>query len=347
MLETKYVFTAIAVCFILFSVHLSAALLLEERRFSKKKTFLLWLIAGLVFFLVVYSCYSLLPSSIKLAVSLLIAFLYFWITFIYVSADGLWKKCYLWVTYGTIFCILWPISVMLSRSLVSQNQDILAYILRAILQFCFCIPLLLIYRAYIRPLIKEVSGFHSSNWFKLFISSIIHFFLFLVIISLMAKENWSNKTLTLLFFLNICAFSASNVISVSIIYYMRKEGRDEAVKQNVDYMVNYVENVKQRENEIRRIRHDVRHHNERIIALAKERNYEEIIKYLGNDNKKEGKDKSTWCPHIVVNEILSSYETKVNEREIEFVASADTPTSSKIKDVDYVSILANLLENAL
>lgn len=346
MLETKYVFTAATVCFILFCIHICAAVLLEERRFSIKKTFLLWIIAGVVFFFVVYFCYSLLPSSVRLAVSLLIAFLYFWATFLYASADGLWKKCYLWVTYGTIFCILWPISVMLSKVLISPDQEILAYLLRALLQFCFCIPLLLLYRKYVRPLIREVSGFHSTNWLRLFVSSIVYFLLFLILMTLMSGENWTNKTLTILFFLNICAFCASTVVSISIIYYMRKESRDEAVRQNMEYVVDYVENVKQKENEIKRFRHDVHHHNEHIVSLAREGNCEEILKYLGSHDEWI-QNQSSWCPNIVVNGILSSYEAKAKEKGVEFVASADTPAHSKIKDVDYVSILANLLENAL
>lgn len=346
MLEAKYVFVAAIVCLILFCIHLSAAVLLEERRFSRKKTFVLWLIAGFVFFLVVYFCYSLLPSSIRLAVSLLVAFLYFWATFLYASADGFWKKCYLWVTYGTVFCILWPISVMLSKVLVPQNQDIFVYLLRAGLQFCFCIPLLLLYRKYVRPLIREVSGFHSANWLRLFVSSIVYFLLFLILMTLMSGENWLNKTLTILFFINICAFCASTVVSISIIYYMRKEGRDEAVRQNMEYMVDYVENVKQRENEIRRLRHDIHHHNEHIVSLAREGNCEEILKYLGSHEEKIEYQRS-WCSNIVVNGILSSYESKAKEKGVEFVASADTPAHSKIKDVDYVSLLANLLENAL
>lgn len=346
MLEAKYVFVAAIVCLILFCIHLSAAVLLEERRFSRKKTFALWLIAGFVFFLVVYFCYSLLPSSVRLSVSLLVAFLYFWATFLYASADGFWKKCYLWVTYSTTFCILWPISVMLSRVLVPLNQDVSAYLLRAGLQFCFCIPLLLLYRKYIRPLIRGVSGFYSTNWLRLFVSSIVYFILFLVLMSLMSGENWSNKTLTILFSFNICAFCASTVVSISIIYYMQKEGRTEAVRQNMEYMVDYVENIKQRENEIRRFRHDVHHHNEHIVCLAREGNCEEILKYLGGHEEKM-ENQSFWCPNIVVNGILSSYEAKAKEQGVEFVASADTPICSRIKDVDYVSLLANLLENAL
>lgn len=346
MLESKYALTAVAVCFILFSIHLSAAVLLEERRFSIRKTSLLWMSAGVIFFLIVYFCYSLLPLSVRLPSAVLISFIYFWVTFIYASADGLWKKCYLWVTYGTVFCIIWPFSVMLSNILVPPGYDIAAYLVRAVLQFIFCIPLLLAYRRFIRAVIREVSGFQSKSWIRLFVSSIIYFILFLVMISLMAGENWKDRKLFFFFFLDIAAFAASNIVSLSIIYYMHKEGRDEALKQNLVYMDNYVGNVREREDEIRRFRHDMRHHNEYLSSLAREGKCSEILEYLGSCPE-SGDNQKSWCPHIVVNGILSSYSRKAVEAGVEFSASADTPAHSGIKDVDYVSILSNLLENAI
>ena len=84
----------------LFAVHLSAALLMEERRFSLKKTAFLWCLAGVVLFFDLILCYSFLPESARLPVSLMVSYLYYWATFIYASADGFWKKCYLWLSYA-------------------------------------------------------------------------------------------------------------------------------------------------------------------------------------------------------------------------------------------------------
>lgn len=345
MLETKYALTAAFVCFVLFCIHLFAAVLLEERRFSIKKTILLWLVAGIVLFLVVYFCYSLLPLTLRLPVSMLVAFLYFWATFMYASADGIWKKCYLWVTYGTVFCILWPFSIMLSKLFPSFAGGIVAYFIRALIQFCFCMPLLLVYRRYFRPVIKEVSGFCSSSWVRLFLSSLIWFSLFLVFLTMMSAGGWSDSKLLLIFSLCILAYIASSTVCISTIYYMRKEGRDEAVRQNAEYMASYVEAVREREMEARRLRHDMRHHDESVAAMARKGDTEGILKYLGA--RDSGESVKAWCPHIIVNGILSSYASKAAERGIVFSASADTPALSPINDVDYVSILSNLLENAL
>ena len=48
---------------LLFAVHLPAALLLEKRKYSVKKTAFLWGLAGLVLFLDVYLCFNYLQKS--------------------------------------------------------------------------------------------------------------------------------------------------------------------------------------------------------------------------------------------------------------------------------------------
>lgn len=345
MLETKYILTAAMVCFILFSIHLLAAVLLEERRFSKRKTAFLWLVAGVILFLSVLVFYSFLPRRLRLAVSLLVSFFYFWGTFIYLSADGLWKKCYLWVTYGTVFCILWPFSVTLSKLILSPAHNVLSYLLRAFLQFIFCLPILLLYRKYIRELIRNVSGFHTRTWLNLFVFSIIYFVLFLVFMIFIVSLEEVSGRFVILYLLSVSGYVVATTICIGTIYSMKKEERDDLMKENMEYMLSYVENVRVMEAETRRIRHDVRHHNERIAFLARENDTKGILEYLGESG--EERERQAFCPNIVVSGILSSYAGKAEEKGISFTASADTPVTTTINDVDFVSILSNLLENAL
>ena len=49
----------------------------------------------------------------------------------------------------------------------------------------------------------------------------------------------------------------------------------------------------------------------------------------------------------MVNELLRSYAEKAKAAGVAFTAQADTPAQSDVADVDFVAILANLLENAL
>ena len=49
----------------------------------------------------------------------------------------------------------------------------------------------------------------------------------------------------------------------------------------------------------------------------------------------------------MVNELLRSYANKAQAVGVAFAAQADTPEQSGMSDVDFVAILANLMENAL
>ena len=345
MLGLKYTVTTFFVCFFLFALHLVAVLSLEERRFSKKKTVLLWIVAGIVFFAVVYLCHSLLPKSIRFTASFMGSFLYFWGTFIYASADGFWKKCYLWVSYGCVFCFFWSLSSILSNLLAIEGSVVLVYYLRSLIQIAFCLPILLVYRRYGRSFIREVSGFHSKNWRRLFIVSLFYFIMFSM---LMVKLRSNEKDVGVLLFYVFVALSfvAVTLVNISNIYYMKKEARDELVKQNVEYLTSYVEGVKEMEKETRRTRHDVRHHYDCIASMAREGDTEGILRYLGEEEERQERP-SSFCPHVMVNGILSSYRNKTKDAGVSFIAQADTPFYSRIKYVDYVAILANLLENAL
>lgn len=345
MFGFKYTIAAFFFCVFLFSLHMVAALLLEERRFSRRKTVLIWSIAGIAFFAIIYLCHGLLPKPLGFFASFLGSFLFFWGSFVYASADGFWKKCYLWVSYGCVFCFFWSLSSFLSNLFAFKGSVVLVYYLRCIFQIAFCLPVLLLYRRYGCGLIREVSGFHSKNWRRLFIVSILYFLMFL---ALMMRLRSNEKDIGLILFYVLVAFSfvAVNLVSVSNIYYMKKEARDALVKQKVEYFESYVENVRESEKEARRIRHDARHHYDCIASMAKDGDTDGILRYLGEEGER-AESPSSFCPHVMVNGILSSYRNKTQEAGIGFIAQADTPSYSRIKDVDYVAILANLLENAL
>lgn len=347
MLGFKYTATAFFVCFSLFAIHLAAALLLEDRRFSKRKTLLLWIMTGIVFFVVVYFCYSLLSRPLRLPVSFSVSFAIYWCMFVYASVDGFWKKCYLWVSYGCVFCSLWFVSTALSDLFVSNGpSSILVYFLRCIIQMAICIPLLLAYRRYVRESIREASGSYAKNWRRLFFVSILYLIMFLMLLVKLRSPNGLDAGFVFFYVLVVSSFVAVNVISISNIYYLKREARDELVRKNVEYLNAYVERVREVERETRRIRHDVRHHYESIASMARKGDTEGILKYLGEEE--EGNEgPASFCPHVMVNEILSSYRNKTQGAGVVFIAQADTPFHSRIKDVDFVAILSNLLENAL
>ncbi len=337
---------AFFVSLLFFATHLTAGLLLQERKYSVKKTALLWGSAGIFLFLEVCFCFLFLAKPWRMPVALMLSYLYFWGIFVYASADGFWKKCYLWITYGCVFCVSLSFSFYGCYLLVPDGPDTFVYLIRGALYGMICFAILSAYHKYGRPIVREVSGFRTKHWLSLSIVSIIYFLTFVIVLAKISADNGINTNTLLFFSLLVCSFAVASILIISIIYQMRKEARDELVRQNVEYLTSYVENARKTERESRRIRHDLRHHDERIAAMAKEGDTEGILAYLGQ-NREAPETFTAWCPNVTVNGILSSYAGKAKEAGVEYIAQADTPAQSGVADVDFVAILANLLENAL
>ena len=346
MLEPQYIGTVLYIGSAIFAALLAAALLMQERKYSVKKTAMLWGLTGIVILLDLYFCYGLLPKPLQLPASMIIGFLCYMGMFIYVSADSFWKKCYLLITYICVCCISWSGGLYLCYFFLPNSTEAVKYLVRVLAHIATSLPLLIAYRNCLRPLIREVSGFHKQNWMRLSGVSALYFCIFASLMTKIRLENGINADTLLIFCIIVCTFTAVNILSISNIYQMRQEAMHELVKQNVEYLTAYVENVSKAEQENRRIRHDKRHHDECIAAMARAGDTEGILHYLGQEKEKT-ESFPAWCPHIMVNGILSSYAGKAKEAGVEYIAQTDTPAQSAIADIDFVAILANLLENAL
>ncbi len=342
----QIIIIAFFVSLLFFATHLTAGLLLQERKYPVKKTALLWGSTGVFLFLEACFSFFYLSKPWRMPIALMLSYLYFWGIYIYVSADGFWKKCYLWITYGCVFCVSLSISFLGCYLLVPNGSETHVYFVRGVIYGVISFAILLAYYKYGRPVIREISGFRTKNWISLSIVSLIYFFAFVLVLSRISADNGINSNTVLLFSLLVCSFAMASILIISNIHQMRKEARDELVKQNVEYLTSYVENARKTEQENRRIRHDLRHHDERIAAMAREGDTEGILAYLGQ-TKEASERFPAWCPNVTVNGILGSYAGKAKEAGVGFTAQADTPAQSPVADMDLVAILANLLENAL
>lgn len=346
MTDPCYIGTVLFVGLFLFAALLAAGLLMEERRYSVKKTALLWGAEGIALLLNLYLCFGLLPVPLRLPVSLTVGFFSYAGVFIAVSADGFWKKVYLLITFFCVCCISWSAGLYLCYGFLPDSTSAAKYLVRTALHVAASLPLLLAYRKYGRPLFREVSGFQKRSWRILSAVSGIYLFLFAALMSRIRLDNRVVPETLLVFCVAVCAFAAVSVLSISNIIYMRREAREALVKQKIGYLTSYVETVSRAEQESRRIRHDKRHHDACIAAMARAGDTRGILRYLEQEETCI-ESFPTWCPHPMVNELLRSYAAKAQETGVTFTAQADTPARSAVADVDFVAILANLLENAL
>lgn len=346
MTDPRYIGTILYVGLAIFAALLAAGLLMQERRWSVQRTALLWGAEGLILLLDLYLCFGLLPAPLRLPVSLTVGFLSYSAVFIAVSADGFWKKVYLLITFFCVCCISWSGGLYLCYYLLPDRPMAVKYLVRTALHIVTALPILLAYRKYGRPLLREVSGFRKRSWKLLSAVSAIYFFLFIALMSRIRLDDGVEPDTLFVFCAAVCTYASVSVLSIGNIFYMRRDAREALVKQKLEYLTSYVETVGRAERESRRIRHDKRHHDACIAAMARAGDTDGILRYLEQDQA-VAESFPAWCPHPMVNELLRSYAEKAKAAGVAFTAQADTPAQSDVADVDFVAILANLLENAL
>lgn len=346
MTDPRYIGTILYVGLAIFAALLAAGLLMQERRRSVQRTALLWGAEGLILLLDLYLCFGLLPAPLRLPVSLTVGFLSYSAVFIAVSADGFWKKVYLLITFFCVCCISWSGGLYLCYFLLPDRPMAVKYLVRTALHIVTALPILLAYRRYGRPLLREVSGFRKQSWKLLSAVSAIYFFLFIALMSRIRLDDGVEPDTLFAFCSTVCTYAAVSVLSIGNIFYMRRDAREALVKQKLEYLTSYMETVSRAERESRRIRHDKRHHDACIAAMARAGDTDGILRYLEQEQEAVESFPS-WCPHPMVNELLRSYAEKAKAAGVAFTAQADTPAQSDVADVDFVAILANLLENAL
>lgn len=104
----------------------------------------------------------------------------------------------------------------------------------------------------------------------------------------------------------------------------------------------------QMEQSVRQTRHDFRHHNMVVAEYARKKDYQAILDYLQEyERQEEEKYGSDFCRNHVVNNVLSAYVNKARQERIEVTCDIRLGNTAGLSDYDLVSILANILENAV
>lgn len=114
------------------------------------------------------------------------------------------------------------------------------------------------------------------------------------------------------------------------------------------YLRVQIQSYEQMEQSARQTRHDFRHHNIVVAEYARKKDYQGILDYLQEyEEREEEKYCHTYCRNHVVNNLLSAYMNKAIQERIKVSTDIRLGETEEISDYDLVSILANILENAI
>ena len=117
----------------------------------------------------------------------------------------------------------------------------------------------------------------------------------------------------------------------------------------LDYQKDRIELLTDFYDEIRRLRHDLRHHLHTIANLIEKKEYERTKAYIASVTETiPSISLEIWCENPVVNSAISYYAQLAKELGIELKIQTEIPKhTSGISDMNLCVIFGNLLENAI
>ena len=311
--------------------HIAASIFFAKPRFNLLFTSLIWLAYG------VY-CFFLLVDTPTL--NFFISFVLHFILFIITTKGRIQEKIFLFLSYAcvnTCFSMLYNIIVFFIKS--TAVNIIIAFLVVALMQVALYILML--------PSFKKVTPYIKSGWWGFYAIVATFLVLFITMTVFQIGMPFTNKE-TVIYLISTVIFC---VTYIAIFYSMKnivelskakqKQIRTELLQAQVDAQAKESELVKQN-------RHDMRHHYQMLLSLAKDGKLDDIKDYLIRQNESiETMTTGRFCENETVNNILKVYHKKAGDKYIKTQITAAVKPELAISAPELVQIVANVLENAL
>lgn len=153
------------------------------------------------------------------------------------------------------------------------------------------------------------------------------------------------------FFVMALCYLFMLIVFVLLFYFMAQADRAHQlrlIEMHEKALMAQVEAYEKTERSARQTRHDFRHHNMVVMELAQQRDYEGILTYLKEyEQVEEEKFDKRYCKNHAVNSLITVYMRRARQSGIAMNADIRLDRETGVVDVDMVSVLSNMLENAV
>lgn len=270
-------------------------------------------------------------------------FLYFCI----VSKDGFPKKSFLFLTYYCLFSVSDNMMKLVVRLFLPQISEMTGYYVAIVLRNIVLLLVLALYKKYFAATLSFLMD-SGKKWWNLALVALLFYASQVVVTVLNAANAMSDVYLLLTF--TVISFLMCAVYGVIFrnINYMKKESEAALVYQNAEYLSNRMSSLQNAVEANRRFRHDIRHHLDVIVEYAKAGDTSAILAYIGEyRNEISEAAVKQYSLNRTVDSILSVYADKAGEGGVSFSVRCNVPEKLSMREIDLISLLGNLLENAL
>ncbi len=318
-----------------------------ERRYSRGKFVLLSCLYVTSF--VCMGAYTYMVSGITATFSYLGVAVCLFLFFCIVSKECLPKKSFLFLTYFGLFSIIDNSLKLMVTLLLPHLPALAGYYLVNVLRTAALLLILALYKRFAAPVMQSLADIKKGRWWNLALIALLFYLLQAAITILLYVENTISDTYLLFIFITISlVMCAVYAVVFSNISYMKKDAETELIRQNAVHFSSRLSVLQNAEEANRRLRHDMRHHIETIAEYAKSEDHSAILAYIG-EYRSEISDAAVkeYSLNRTINSILTVYGGKAAENGIDFSVQCNTAKDLKMREIDIIALLGNLLENAL
>ncbi len=316
-----------------------------EPKHGKKKMLLISITDGILFELIyLVLAKSGLPEKMVYLSAYLLASVVLGGGFVlFLSASHPGKSVFLVSTYYSLWTFIYCfISVVTGSPAGTGNSAVWG--LRAGLNLFFLSVYLIFFREKLRRIYSQMQNGYG-------LIACISSLTFVMMTFLTFYNEWHReKSMGHVFVMTLC-YLFMLIVYVLLFYFMVQENRAYQLRLMLVHekaLKAQVEAYEKTERSVRQTRHDFRHHNTVVMALAEQRDYEGILAYLKEyEQIEEEKCDRRYCKNHAVNNLIAVYMRRAKPCGIAMNADIRLDKELCVSDVDLVSVLSNMLENAV
>ncbi|MGI5897477.1 MAG: GHKL domain-containing protein [Oscillospiraceae bacterium] len=123
---------------------------------------------------------------------------------------------------------------------------------------------------------------------------------------------------------------------------------ERAIAAQLELQREEIARIRQKVEQGRIYRHDMRHHLLVLEELADRKNADGVRQYIGDlNNQLSSVEREDYCENTTVNAVLASYIGRAKQQDIRVTVKARIPQELPADEIDICTILANALDNAV
>lgn len=260
------------------------------------------------------------------------------------NGSSLVESLFIYIIYVAVFMLIVGFSNCLAAIIFSQNVSLAQIIIRTM----FSILLVILIKFFLKDrLYSLVDGLYGQGVEITVFSWMLGLFILIYVIFsvLFIAEPW--KKFAVLCVLSLVIVSVF-MLALRIVKLTERKIEMERVFSRQRILEGELEAEKNFVEKAKAIRHDQRHHDRLVLEYLEAGRIDEAKKYLGAlDESLHAERLMSWCGNPLLDAQLRIAWRSCSLKDIDFKIDVQLPKKTSLNDIDFVSVMGNLLENAI